>query len=212
MGWNSYRVIIVPSILWIGTLGANYPLSVHSRTIDRLTKKVLGILLIWETSTHGGNFFSGISSQLGLAYYTTSVFLTAMLTWMVCYRVVQYGRRIKEGLGSEYASPYFAIVALVVESVLPCTLSGIAFLISFGIGSQTSVCFSFVFILMMVRSLVSTFGGVSLQLTALMRVAVYFTPNADPSRGNGQGVVEGYGQATALDYPLLSSRGHNVRD
>ncbi|KAG8221478.1 hypothetical protein J3R82DRAFT_1691 [Butyriboletus roseoflavus] len=194
MLWNSYRVIIVPSILWVGTL------------------EVLGILLIWATSTYGGNFFQGVASQLGLAYYTVSVFLTAMLTWMICYRLVRHGRKIKEDLGSEYASPYFAIVALVVESMFPCTLSGIAFLISFGLRSQQSVFFSFVFVMMMVRGLISSLGGVDRQLTALMHVAVYITPNADPPRGNEESMDEGYGQATPLDHPLFSSGGHHVRD
>ena len=133
-----------------------------------------------------------------------------MLTWMICYRVVRYGMKIKENLGSEHASPYFAIVALVVESVLPCTLSGIAFLISFGAGSQTSVCFSFVYVLMMVRGLISSLRGVDL-LTAFMRVAVHITPNTDPPRGNGEGVDEGYGKTTALNHPLLSSGGHHAR-
>ncbi|KAH0828729.1 hypothetical protein J3R83DRAFT_3141 [Lanmaoa asiatica] len=149
MIWNSYHAVIIPSILWVGTLGADDSLSVHWGMINRLPKQVLGILVIWTSNVPGGNFFSGVTYQLGLAYYSVTVFLTAMLTGSICFRVVWFGRTIKEYLGYEYASPYFAIVALVVESLLPCTLSGIAFLVSFGVGNQTSIGFACVYILLM---------------------------------------------------------------
>lgn len=113
----------------------------------------LGFLVDWTTSTPGGNFFAGVASQLGFAYYTVSVFLNTTLTCMICYRIVHHGRTVQENLGHEYASLYFAIVTIVVESVIPYTLSGIAFLVSLGMGSPTSVAFLCVYILMMVRGL-----------------------------------------------------------
>ena len=112
---------------------------------------VLGVLVDWTSSSPGGDFFTGFASQLGLVYYTVSVFLNTVLTCMICYRIVRHGRKVREHLGSEYASSYFAIVTLVVESVLPYTLSGIAFLVSLGVGSSTSVAFVSVYFLMMVR-------------------------------------------------------------
>ena len=70
---------------------------------------------------------------------------------MVCYPLVRHGRKVREHLGSEYASLYFAVATVVVESVLPYTLSGIAFLVSLGVGSPTSAAFICVYFLMMVR-------------------------------------------------------------
>ncbi|KAF8554523.1 hypothetical protein OG21DRAFT_1059743 [Imleria badia] len=61
---------------------------------------------------------------------------------------MQHGRKVQEYLGHEYASSYFSVVTLVVESVLPYTLSGIAFLVSLGVGSPTSAFIS-VYLLMM---------------------------------------------------------------
>ncbi|KAG9311430.1 hypothetical protein JVU11DRAFT_8543 [Chiua virens] len=128
--WNSHQIIIVPVILWLASL-------------------VLGILVDWTTSSPGGDFFSGIASQIGLAYYTVSVVLNTILTCLICYRMMRYAKSVQEHLGREYASLYFSIVTLIVESVLPYTLSGIAFLVTMGMGSPTSVAFVCVYILMM---------------------------------------------------------------
>lgn len=74
---------------------------------------------------------------------------------MICYRMVRHARSVQKYLGHEYASLYFAVVMVIVESVLPYTLSGIAFLVSLGLNSPTSVAFMCVYILMMVCILAS---------------------------------------------------------
>ncbi|KAF8438571.1 hypothetical protein L210DRAFT_3544429 [Boletus edulis BED1] len=96
--WNSYRVII------------------HTHP--------LGILVTWVTSLPGGDYYNGIACRLSLAYWSISVFLNTTLTCMICYRVVRHGRKVQEYLGYEYASLYFAVFSVVVESALPYTLSG----------------------------------------------------------------------------------------
>lgn len=157
--------------------------------LNRLTKQVLGILSCWTASTSdGGLYFDDIAAQFSLAYYSVSVFLTAMLTWMICYRLVGHGRLIKEHLAYEYASLYFAVVALVVESVLPSTLASIAFLITLGIDSEVMSAFGYVHALMMVRGL--TTRGWNPKL-ALMHFAVCIAPNADPSRGDESRMDDG---------------------
>lgn len=95
---------------------------------------------------------SGISSKLGLAYITVSVIQNAMLTCMIWYRLVCHARTARQYHGKECASSYFSIDALVVESVLPYTLSGVALLVSYGVGSGTGIAFTCVYALMMVCS------------------------------------------------------------
>ena len=114
---------------------------------------VLGILVDWTSSSPGGDFYTGVASQFGLAYYTVSVLLSILLACMICYRLLRHGWRVRDQLGREYASPYFTVVMLVVESVLPYTLSGIAFLVSMGVESPTSVAFVCVYFMMMVHGL-----------------------------------------------------------
>ncbi|KIK96607.1 hypothetical protein PAXRUDRAFT_293772 [Paxillus rubicundulus Ve08.2h10] len=129
--WNSYRVITVPSILWVITLA-------------------LGIAVLWASCSPGGDFFSaGLASTLGLAYYSISVFLNITVSSIICFRMMRHAMKVKEQLGNEYASAYFVVVSIVVESVLPYALSGLAFLVSSGIGSQSSITFFCVYILVM---------------------------------------------------------------
>lgn len=54
-------------------------------------------------------------------------------------------------LGEEHAAPYFSVVMLLVESMLPLTVIGIAFLLSFVVGHQTELVE--VYTIMMVRAL-----------------------------------------------------------
>ncbi|KAI9566095.1 hypothetical protein HD554DRAFT_2040516 [Boletus coccyginus] len=128
--WDGCRAIVIPIILWLFTF-------------------VLGGLVAWTSSVPGSDFFTGIAAQFSLAYWTVSVFLNTILTCMICYRIVLHGRKVREHLGHEHASLYFGVVTLVVESVLPYTLSGVAFLASLGSGSSTAATFICVYFMMM---------------------------------------------------------------
>ncbi|KAF8130302.1 hypothetical protein EV363DRAFT_1399472 [Boletus edulis] len=128
--WNSYRVVVVPFLLWLATLA-------------------LGILIAWTKGSPGEHFHPGVSTYFSLAYWCISVFLNTTLTCMICYRVLRHGRKVQEYLGHEYASFYFSVATIVIESVLPYTLSGIAFLVALGMKSPTSVAFFCVYFMMM---------------------------------------------------------------
>ncbi|KAF9235461.1 hypothetical protein BU15DRAFT_77954 [Melanogaster broomeanus] len=128
--WNSYRVIIVPSILWVATLG-------------------LGIVVDWTTAAPGANLFAGLASIYALSYYTVSALLNSSVTCIICYRMISHGMMLKKQLGQEYAHTYFNVVSIIVESVLPCSLLGVAFLVSLGIGSATATAIYSVYIVLM---------------------------------------------------------------
>ncbi|KAF8132481.1 hypothetical protein EV363DRAFT_1449391 [Boletus edulis] len=131
MDWSTTAVIVLQlmtdglmiyrcRIMWDSNLATVVPIFLWFATL------VLGVLVDWASSLPGADFFTGVASQL-----------------------VRHGRRVREHLGHEYASSYFAVATLVVESVLPYTLSGIAFLVSLGVGSPTSAAFVSVYVLMM---------------------------------------------------------------
>lgn len=123
------------------------------RIINKLTKQVLGILVCWTSTANGGLiFFRGTTIRIGLAYYSASAFLTSMLTGMFSCRLVRHGRILKGYRACGYAYPCFAIAVLAVESLLPYTLSGIAFLVSLGLGSRMTSMFESMNVLPMVRS------------------------------------------------------------
>ena len=132
-------------------------------------------------------FFSGITVKFGLAYYSSSTLLNVTLSSMICYRLLRHAQTVKQYLGNRHASPYIAIVGLVVESMLPFTFSSIAFLISYGMWSQGAVVFSFVHPLVMVCSRAPLFHSSN----GVNWYAVRHTTNADPAHGQRRGMAEG---------------------
>ncbi|KAG6372173.1 hypothetical protein JVT61DRAFT_7965 [Boletus reticuloceps] len=109
----------------------------------------LGIMFVWIRAVTYTNPFEEQSATISLAYYTISVSLTTILTCMICARLVYYGRLMKKHLGQEHAAPYFSTVMLLVESMLPYSLAGIALLVSFVAGSPAAFTILLVFGFMM---------------------------------------------------------------
>ena len=95
--------------------------------------------------------YTGIFILFAFTYYVVAVLLTTALTCMICYQLLRHAREVKELLGEEFASPYFTIAMLLVESVLPYTLCGIILLGTFGAGSWVGMATVRVYTLMMVR-------------------------------------------------------------
>ncbi|KAI9566061.1 hypothetical protein HD554DRAFT_2026051 [Boletus coccyginus] len=125
--WDSRRVIIIPTILWSVNL-------------------ILGILAMVTQKTDP---YTGIYILFAFAYFVLAVLLTTTLTCMICYQLLRHAREVKELLGEEFASPYFTIAMLLVESVLPYTLCGLVFLVLYGAGSSVGLAASHVYALMM---------------------------------------------------------------
>ncbi|KAI9573921.1 hypothetical protein HD554DRAFT_2012465 [Boletus coccyginus] len=125
--WDSLRVIIIPCFLWLATL-------------------LFGIL---AAATQKTSPIIGISVKFVLVLYTISVFMSASLTCMICFRLLRHAREMKERVGAEFASPYITTAMIFVESVLPYTLTGIVFLVMTGVGVEPGIAFSRMYTLMM---------------------------------------------------------------
>ncbi|KAH0833921.1 hypothetical protein J3R83DRAFT_11106 [Lanmaoa asiatica] len=179
--WDSYRVVVIPIILWLTTLA-------------------LAIIIGRTVYEPGGDIFTGFASRLGLAYYTVSVFLNTTLTCIICYRIVRFGNKIRKHLGHEPASLYFTVATIIVESALPYTLSGIAFLVSFGTGSPTSVAFICVYFLMMC---------ISPQML-ILRVIRRIAWDRDASRRQGSTIRFDHGSTLELQQFHSSGTGTHV--
>lgn len=118
------------------------------------------------------------------------VFLDAALTSMICYQLLCHARALKKRVGEEYAAPYFSVMRLLVESVLPLTLTGIAFLISYGVRSASKSCISLVYALMMVRCWNSAFSTYERSLMLIGRFLGCITADVDLTSGGGNCMAE----------------------
>ena len=125
---------------------------------------------------------------------------------MICYRLVCHARAVKENLGDEYATPYFTIITLLVESALPYTLSAIAFLVSYGLGSQTEIAFSRVYALTMVR-----IGALLRASTSdADRFVVCIATGVDLACGRRNGMAERGDPSATIGGQVLSELGNYV--
>ncbi|KAH9943874.1 hypothetical protein B0H21DRAFT_747375 [Amylocystis lapponica] len=120
--WNSYRIIAFPCFLWIATLA-------------------LGIVELYTSGSPNSNLFDGLAQDIGLAYFSTTIGLNVLVTGLICGRILWFARNVHVSLGRSVAHTYIGVIALIVESALPFSLFGIAFLVSYGLNSEISIFF-----------------------------------------------------------------------
>jgi len=118
--WNNYYVLVFPCFLWVASLG-------------------LGVAELYASGTPSGDFFTGLAEDIGVAYYSTSIGLNVVVTSLICGRVLRLNMAMRTDPRLKHSARYAGTIPIIVESALPYTLFGIAFLVSYGIGSSTSI-------------------------------------------------------------------------
>ncbi|KAH9895910.1 hypothetical protein C8Q73DRAFT_456890 [Cubamyces lactineus] len=124
--WTSYYVIMFPCFLYVATIA-------------------LGIIELYASGKPDADFFVGTAAQLGVAYYTTTISLNVIATGVICGRLVYLGRALEaarntQGRGKGVVR-YTGTLSIVVESALPYSMAGFAFLVAYGIESDISILF-----------------------------------------------------------------------
>ncbi|KAF9234862.1 hypothetical protein BU15DRAFT_52017 [Melanogaster broomeanus] len=126
--WNDRRVLIFPCFLWLAALG-------------------MGIVQLYVDGSPNGDFFVGIAAQVGVAYISIAICLNIVLTSLICGRIIHYGRQFGQYLGSASSSTYYGVVAIIVESAIPYTLSGIAFVVAYALNSDLTISFLSIYVM-----------------------------------------------------------------
>ncbi|KAI0056181.1 hypothetical protein BV25DRAFT_1921185 [Artomyces pyxidatus] len=126
--WSDVRIVILPGILYMATLA-------------------LSIVELWASGAPHSDFFQGLAANFGLSYYATSIGLNVLVTCLIVARILSIARTSDRYLGVEISQTYIGIAAIIVESALPYTLAGIAFLVSYGMSSEISILFLSVYVM-----------------------------------------------------------------
>ncbi|KAI0668256.1 hypothetical protein C8Q78DRAFT_980509 [Trametes maxima] len=124
--WTHRWVIAFPCILYVASIA-------------------LGIIQLYASGEPNADFFAGKAAQFGTAYYATTISLNVLATCVICGRLMHLGRvlevaRTTQGRGRG-ARRYTGTLAVVVESALPYSAAGIAFLVAYGMQSDISILF-----------------------------------------------------------------------
>ncbi|KAI1793800.1 hypothetical protein LXA43DRAFT_1000588 [Ganoderma leucocontextum] len=116
-------VIILPSVLYVGTV-------------------VLGILTCYYSGRPGGDFFVGIAPHIALGYSAVGIAMNVLCSSLICWYIVcetpwsfSGAAAIAPNRGALNA------VTIVVESMLPYTLFGVAYVTLLGLNSPVAILF-----------------------------------------------------------------------
>jgi len=105
-------------------------------TVMFIASVVLSCLLIAMLSQPDLTLWSTISFQLALSYWSISISFNVLVTILICARLLVMRQRLKKSkLGQDTHSPYTTVAAMLIESAVIYSATGLAFLISFGVNS-----------------------------------------------------------------------------
>ncbi|KAF7367292.1 hypothetical protein MSAN_00791300 [Mycena sanguinolenta] len=119
---SSWKIVAGPLVLYFGAMS-------------------MAILLIYESAIPRANFFGGHSVSFGVPYFWMTISLNIITTSLICGRLLAVRRRVRTILGEQYCQTYTGVVAVLLESALPFTVLGIAYVISYARKSPYSFAF-----------------------------------------------------------------------
>ena len=88
------------------------------------------------------DFFVGVAPHVALAYSTVVIATNMLCSTLICTRILWIRRKIRAaGHSSAEAKVFTSSASIVVESMLPYTLFGVAYVATLGANSPVSVLF-----------------------------------------------------------------------
>ncbi len=116
-----------------------------------LSTPVLGVLTCYYSGKPNADFFLGLAANIALSYYSIVIGLNFACTVLICGRILWVSRRLQQTLGGAAARTYTGAAALMIESMMPYTLLGIAYVATLGVNHPTSILFLSLYIMCTVR-------------------------------------------------------------
>ena len=108
-----------------------------------------------------GDFFVGLAAHIGVTYVSISIGLNVLVSCMICARIVYLGLAVHRTASQQETLRYTGTIPIIVETALLYAISGIAFAVSYGIGSEISIFFLSIYAMCTVSSLVGDFYWIS---------------------------------------------------
>lgn len=106
----------------------------------------VGIAQLVASGHPHANYFAGFAKKLGIAYTTAVISNQALVTTLICARIVYIARRCASA-AAHLARPYTGAVAVIIESALPSTVFGLVYLVTYALESEVAVFFLSVYVM-----------------------------------------------------------------
>ena len=121
-----------------------------------LPRTALGIMTCYFSGKPSADFFVGIAPHVALAYSTVVIATNVLCTMLICGRILWIRRKMEaSGAGGGAAKAFTGAVSLTVESMLPYTLFGVAYVATLGANSPVSILFLSLYVMFTVRTTLS---------------------------------------------------------
>ncbi|KAI5835253.1 hypothetical protein K523DRAFT_291923 [Schizophyllum commune Tattone D] len=114
---EQWRIVILPVCVYLASIS-------------------MSVLLMYQVSQPATSLWHQVN--FGLAYFSLSLAVNVILTFLIAGRMLAISKRIKDTLGAQHAHTYTSVAALVVESAAPYALTNLVFIVTYGIGSPAS--------------------------------------------------------------------------
>ena len=105
---------------------------------------MFGILQLYYSGVPSGDVFVGLAANIGVAYVSISIGLNVIVSCIICARIGYLGMAVHSAgrtAKQKEVPKYTGTIPVVVESALLYAIAGVAFAVSYGIGSQISILF-----------------------------------------------------------------------
>lgn len=83
----------------------------------------------------GLSLYSRLSLAVGIGYSVSSLGANILLTILIIVRLLLYRRSVMKALPVDYTKHYLSLATIVIESVLPYSLFGAGFIITYAINN-----------------------------------------------------------------------------
>lgn len=110
----------------------------------------LGIAQLVETGKPDSSYFLGLAKNLGIGYTSTIIGVEILVTGLITGRILWLGKRYRHAMGDEVGRAYTSAAAIIVESMLLSSLTGIAYIVTFALGNQLEIFFLSIYVMMTV--------------------------------------------------------------
>jgi hypothetical protein len=93
-----------------------------------IASTVTAIITVYSSARPDASIFAGNAAKFGVAWVSLTVSLNIILTLMICARLIMARTQSKYRLHPRLATMYTGMVPILVESALPFTVLGVAFI------------------------------------------------------------------------------------
>ncbi|EIW78918.1 hypothetical protein CONPUDRAFT_166782 [Coniophora puteana RWD-64-598 SS2] len=127
-----YRCFIIWGSRWSIVIGPGLIL---------LATEIMAITYGVEQYDAGGSRFGAATKNIGISWFTLSIGFNNIVTVLVCTRLVMAKFRIGR-IAPHLSRTYTGVIAFVIESAAPMSISGIIYLVTYGLEVPVVYAFS----------------------------------------------------------------------